>query len=229
MQAGTVAARRSAQPAHTLTLTCLDASQSRWRKSSCTRTSCTSARWTRTASASTRVRRRRCIASDRDGSTHACCSSLAGRAVSRLRCRGDNWETDMSLDVNVDIYPLKARVQRSACARDGATDMRRHYAPAQATDKFAFALSATLSEDGTPDDGTFDQVRAQCRAAAPARCFLTPPLCVRRAKTKSRSWTSSSTSCTVRAGRAHCAHPRCAERGWQAKSSRLGRTAAARP
>ena len=47
-------------------------------------------------------------------------------------------------------------------------------AGAQATDKFAFALSATLSEDGTPDDGTFDQVRAQRRVAAPARRILTP-------------------------------------------------------
>ena len=31
-------------------------------------------------------------------------------AVSRIRCRGDKWETDMSLDVNVDIYPLKVCV-----------------------------------------------------------------------------------------------------------------------
>ena len=35
---------------------------------------------------------------------------LCGVSVSRIRCRGDNWETDLSLDVNVDIYPLKVRV-----------------------------------------------------------------------------------------------------------------------
>ena len=29
----------------------------------------------------------------------------------------------------------------------------------QTHDKFAFALSSTLAEDGTPDDGAFDQVR----------------------------------------------------------------------
>jgi hypothetical protein len=34
-------------------------------------------------------------------------------AVSRLRCRGDNWETDLTIDVNVDIYPLKARYPRA--------------------------------------------------------------------------------------------------------------------
>ena len=29
----------------------------------------------------------------------------------------------------------------------------------QSNDKFAFVLSSTLAEDGTPDDGTFDQAR----------------------------------------------------------------------
>ena len=65
----------------------------------------------------------------------------------------------MSLDVNVDIYPLKARQQSSARARaliscTHGTALER----LQANDKFAFALSRTLAEDGTPDDGTFDQV-----------------------------------------------------------------------
>jgi DNA-directed RNA polymerase I, II, and III subunit RPABC3 len=40
----------------------------------------------------------------------------------------------MLLDVNTDIYPL------------------------QVDDKFTMGLASTLSLDGTPDDGTFDQV-----------------------------------------------------------------------
>ena len=52
-------------------------------------------------------------------------SRLSGRraAVSRIRCRGDKWETDMSLDVNVDIYPLKARTQSEhhQCHRAGGS------------------------------------------------------------------------------------------------------------
>jgi hypothetical protein len=55
--------------------------------------------------------------------------------VSRLRCRGENTDAECTLDVNVDIFPLKA------------------------TDKVFFALSSTLSDDGKPDDGSFEQAR----------------------------------------------------------------------
>ena len=68
-------------------------------------------------------------------SRSAALPALCGCAVSRLRCRGENTEADCTLDVNVEIYPLKTN------------------------DKFMFALSATLAEDGTPDDGNFDQAR----------------------------------------------------------------------
>jgi len=100
--------------------------------------------------------------------------------VSRLRCRGENTEADCTLDVNVEIYPLKTN------------------------DKFMFALSATLAEDGTPDDGNFDQARPRegRRAAGWNGRRLTPRSCfflACRAATKSRYLTSSSTSCTVRA------------------------------
>ena len=64
----------------------------------------------------------------------------------------------MSLDVNVDIYPLKARQQSSARACAVISCMHGTARLRQANDKFAFALSRTLAEDGTPDDGTFDQV-----------------------------------------------------------------------
>jgi len=61
--------------------------------------------------------------------------------VSRLRCRGENTDAECTLDVNVDIYPLKAK------------------------DKVAFALSYTLAEDGKPDDGTFEQARPRASVA----------------------------------------------------------------
>ncbi len=51
--------------------------------------------------------------------------------------------------MNVEIYPLKAN------------------------EKFAFALSATLAEDGTPDDGTFDQARRPAQLACPPCACVT--------------------------------------------------------
>jgi DNA-directed RNA polymerase I, II, and III subunit RPABC3 len=63
------------------------------------------------------------------------CAVAFSCVVSRLRCRGENTDAECTLDVNVDIYPLKS------------------------SDKVMFALSSTLAEDGKPDDGTFDQAR----------------------------------------------------------------------
>ncbi|GBG75384.1 hypothetical protein CBR_g20014 [Chara braunii] len=54
--------------------------------------------------------------------------------VSRYVCRSEQFEMDLILDINVDIYPLK----------EG--------------EKFALALAPTLNLDGTPDEGVFDQV-----------------------------------------------------------------------
>eukprot|EP00244_Chara_vulgaris_P005759 TRINITY_DN22271_c0_g1_i1.p1 TRINITY_DN22271_c0_g1~~TRINITY_DN22271_c0_g1_i1.p1 ORF type:complete len:148 (-),score=46.68 TRINITY_DN22271_c0_g1_i1:275-718(-) len=53
--------------------------------------------------------------------------------VSRYVCRSEQFEMDLILDINVDIYPLK----------EG--------------EKFALALASTLNLDGTPDEGVFDQ------------------------------------------------------------------------
>ena len=61
----------------------------------------------------------------------------------------------MSLDVNVDIYPLKAR-SGACCPRPWPVLTS---IISQSNDKFKFVLSSTLAEDGTPDDGTFDQAR----------------------------------------------------------------------
>ena len=46
------------------------------------------------------------------------------QTVSRIECRSENYETDLTLDVNVNIYPLEIG------------------------DKFSLALSSTLNSDG---------------------------------------------------------------------------------
>jgi DNA-directed RNA polymerase I, II, and III subunit RPABC3 len=53
--------------------------------------------------------------------------------VSRLQCRSERSDTDLELDINIDLYPLDRG------------------------DRFTLALHKTLALDGTPDDGTFDQ------------------------------------------------------------------------
>ncbi|KAJ7553792.1 hypothetical protein O6H91_06G113200 [Diphasiastrum complanatum] len=53
--------------------------------------------------------------------------------VSRIEARSEQFDMYLLLDVNTEIYPL---------SRD---------------DKFTMALASTLSLDGTPDDGVFDQ------------------------------------------------------------------------
>lgn len=53
--------------------------------------------------------------------------------VSRILAQGENYESDLLLDINFELFPLKLR------------------------EKFTLALSSTLNLDGTPDDGVFDQ------------------------------------------------------------------------
>jgi len=53
--------------------------------------------------------------------------------VSRIECTGENYEMELTLDVNTDIYPIEVN------------------------QKFSFALATTLSLTGAPDDGVFDQ------------------------------------------------------------------------
>mmetsp|Transcript_14130 Transcript_14130/g.46416 ORF Transcript_14130/g.46416 Transcript_14130/m.46416 type:complete len:145 (-) Transcript_14130:893-1327(-) len=53
--------------------------------------------------------------------------------VSRFICVGVNTSMDLELDINIDLYPCK----------EG--------------EKFTFALTNTLSPEGTMDDGQFDQ------------------------------------------------------------------------
>jgi DNA-directed RNA polymerase I, II, and III subunit RPABC3 len=53
--------------------------------------------------------------------------------VSRILAQGENYGSDLLLDINFELFPLKIR------------------------EKFTLALSSTLNLDGTPDDGTFDQ------------------------------------------------------------------------
>jgi len=53
--------------------------------------------------------------------------------VSRIHGISENYEMELILDVNTDIFPLEIN------------------------QKLSFALSSTLNLDGTPDEGTFDQ------------------------------------------------------------------------
>ena len=53
-------------------------------------------------------------------------------SVSRLICQGENYEMDLELDVNSDLFRVR---------------------PSQ---KLSVVLARTLSLDGTPDDGTYN-------------------------------------------------------------------------
>jgi len=105
-------------------------------------------------------------------------SDVRAASVSRIRCRGDHSDAEVTVDVNVDIYPVKARRNSLLCPR---ADKR------QANEKYAFALSSTLAEDGTPDDGAFDQARTLAAHSQSA------PHQARRGETGRRCLTSSST------------------------------------
>ena len=60
--------------------------------------------------------------------------------VSRIVAHSEQFDMDVLLDVNIDIYPLSKK------------------------EKFTLALASTLSLDGAPDDGTFDQSRRKSLA-----------------------------------------------------------------
>lgn len=60
--------------------------------------------------------------------------------VSRIVAHSEQFDMDVLLDVNIDIYPLHVG------------------------EKFTLALASTLSLDGTLDDGTFDQSRRKSLA-----------------------------------------------------------------
>ena len=53
--------------------------------------------------------------------------------VSRIKAKGENYESDILLDIHFELFPLKLR------------------------EKVSFVLSPSLNLDGSPDDGVFDQ------------------------------------------------------------------------
>eukprot|EP00696_Hemimastix_kukwesjijk_P017621 gnl/Hemi2/6306_TR2161_c0_g10_i1.p1 gnl/Hemi2/6306_TR2161_c0_g10~~gnl/Hemi2/6306_TR2161_c0_g10_i1.p1 ORF type:complete len:146 (-),score=56.79 gnl/Hemi2/6306_TR2161_c0_g10_i1:40-477(-) len=55
--------------------------------------------------------------------------------VSRLVCKSENYEMELVLDVNIQIYPMEIN------------------------QKFSFALASSVSLDGDPDTGTYIQNR----------------------------------------------------------------------
>jgi hypothetical protein len=107
------------------------------------------------------------------------------------------------VDINVEIYPMKVRsppsqvlcmFERRTGDVGAAVRLVCTESPLQANDKFAFALSSTLAEDGTPDDGAYEQVRSG------SGHVVCPSLTLRstREEAEKRCSTSSSTSCMVR-------------------------------
>ena len=54
-------------------------------------------------------------------------------AVSRLQCKSENYDMDLTLDVNVELLPVE-----------------KDY-------KFSVELATTLNLDGTPDSGVYEQ------------------------------------------------------------------------
>jgi hypothetical protein len=58
---------------------------------------------------------------------------VSARAVSRLVCKSENYEMDMTLDVNVELLPVEKEF------------------------KFSVELATTLNLDGTPDKGCYEQ------------------------------------------------------------------------
>eukprot|EP01114_Cavostelium_apophysatum_P017097 TRINITY_DN499_c0_g1_i1.p1 TRINITY_DN499_c0_g1~~TRINITY_DN499_c0_g1_i1.p1 ORF type:complete len:146 (-),score=27.31 TRINITY_DN499_c0_g1_i1:21-458(-) len=52
--------------------------------------------------------------------------------VSRIHCISENYEMELILDVNIDIYPVEINT------------------------KFSIALANTLNADGSPDEGHYD-------------------------------------------------------------------------
>jgi len=55
--------------------------------------------------------------------------------VSRIHCLSENYEMELILDVNIDIYPIDINT------------------------KLSFALAKTLNLDGSPDEGYYDQTQ----------------------------------------------------------------------
>ena len=55
-------------------------------------------------------------------------------------CSSENYEMDLILDVNTELYPVELH------------------------DRFSFVLARTLSLDGAPDKGEYDQMRGKSLA-----------------------------------------------------------------
>ena len=53
--------------------------------------------------------------------------------VSRIKAKGENYESEILLDVNFDLFPLKLR------------------------EKFSFILTPSISLDGSAEEGVYDQ------------------------------------------------------------------------
>ncbi len=83
--------------------------------------------------------------------------------MSRIECRSENYETDLTLDIN--------SVTNGGCAtkRDAVRSLTcsvvrcslgchsQEIYPIDIGEKFAFALASTINADGTPDDGYYTQ------------------------------------------------------------------------
>eukprot|EP00054_Salpingoeca_dolichothecata_P035464 m.5485 g.5485 ORF g.5485 m.5485 type:complete len:151 (-) comp5479_c0_seq1:156-608(-) len=53
--------------------------------------------------------------------------------VSRLHCQSESFEMELVIDIHTELYPVEVH------------------------DRFTFMLATTLNEDGSPDNGVYDQ------------------------------------------------------------------------
>ena len=87
--------------------------------------------------------------------------------MSRIECRSENYETDLTLDINSVRHTANARARERERERERKKTQQTNKAhlmrgaqeiyPIDIGEKFAFALASTLNADGTPDDGYYTQ------------------------------------------------------------------------
>ncbi len=97
-------------------------------------------------------------------------------AVSRYQCRSELYECDLTLDVNVEVYPLEVRSEwistclwvLSSCRQGcGHTDEKQHirschWCTVQVGHKYLVALASTLNADGSASSTKYDAVSRGC-------------------------------------------------------------------
>ena len=81
-------------------------------------------------------------------------------AVTRLMATGESYEMEMLLDVNSEVYPVR-RAQIVALGLAFTARFVRQQISGKGG-RYSCALASTLSLDGSPDSGEFNQSGQVC-------------------------------------------------------------------